>query len=199
MVRGAVLGEAGTTSGLGAEGFGGQIQGPEHHQGGVRVDALGSENAVDLDLVPAKVARGLGDAEAENEGAATGTGHVVEARLDVEVMATADAAADGGLLTAASVGEDVAANTYDRGTRVHSDLRGAKVQGRFQREGTRKQKSGATLRRYPKLPEMGNNAERTAREVPIGSRVYHRDGESHSPRVGKSPTYPKTGDMWATG
>ena len=109
--------------GLGAEGFGGQIHGPEHHQGGVRVKALGSENAVEFDLVPGKVASGLGDAEAEDQGAATGAGHVVEARLSVEVMATASAAADGGLLTAASARENVAADGDDRGTRVHKDLR----------------------------------------------------------------------------
>jgi hypothetical protein len=117
------LGTAGAASGLGAEGFGGQIHGPEHHQGGVGVDALGSENAVELDLVPGKVARGLGDAEAEVEGAATGAGHVVEAGLGVEVMATADAVADGGLQTAASVGEHVAAGGDDQGTRIHRDLR----------------------------------------------------------------------------
>jgi hypothetical protein len=105
------LGAVGTARGLGAEGFGGQIHGPQDHQGGFRIDALGSENAVELDLVPGKVARGFGDAEAGDEGAATGAGHVMEARLGLEVMATAGAAADGGLLTAASVGEDVAANT----------------------------------------------------------------------------------------
>src|SRR5271165_6164232 len=103
-VRSAVLGTARAASGLGAEDAGGQIHGPEHQQGGVRVDALGSENAVDLGLVPGKVARGLGDAEAEGEGAATGAGHVVKARLGVEVVATASAEADGGLLTVASVG-----------------------------------------------------------------------------------------------
>ena len=75
-VRSAVLGAAGAASGLGAEGGGGQIHGPEHQQGGVRVDALGGENAVDLGLVPGKVARGLGDAEAEDEGAATGAGQL---------------------------------------------------------------------------------------------------------------------------
>jgi hypothetical protein len=91
------LGTTGAASGLGAEGGGGQIHGPKHHQGGVRVDVLGSENPVELDLVPGKIARGLGNAEAEGEGAATGAGHVVEARLGVEVMATAGAAADGGL------------------------------------------------------------------------------------------------------
>src|SRR5450755_4359458 len=121
-VRGAVLGTAGAAIRLGAEGGGGQIHGPEHHQGGVRIDVLGSENAVDLGLVPGKVARGLGDAEAEGEGAATGAGHVVEARLGVEVMAAAGAAADGGLLTAASVGEDVAAGSNDE-ARIHKALR----------------------------------------------------------------------------
>jgi len=40
----------------------------------------------------------------------------MEARLGVEVMATAGAFADGGLKTATSAGEDVAANTDDRGT-----------------------------------------------------------------------------------
>jgi hypothetical protein len=124
-----ILGTAGAASGLGAEGGGGQIHGPEDHQGGVRVNALGSENAVELDLVPGKVARVLGDAKAEDEGAATGAGHVVQARLGVEVMATAGAVAEGGLLTAASVGEDVAANTYYRGTRVHRNLRGGSRSG----------------------------------------------------------------------
>ena len=66
----------------------------------------------------------IGDAEAEDEGAPTGAGHVVEARLAVEVVATAGAASYGGLLTAASVGEDVAAKMDDRDTRVHRDLRG---------------------------------------------------------------------------
>jgi hypothetical protein len=116
-------------SGPGAKGIGGQIHGPEHHAGGGGVDALGSENAVDLGPVPAKVARGLGDAEAEDEGAAAGTSHVVEARLGVDMVTTAGAATHGGLLTTASVGEDVAANTYDRGARVH------RVQGKFKREG----------------------------------------------------------------
>ncbi|HEY4960148.1 MAG TPA: hypothetical protein VII29_04755, partial [Terriglobales bacterium] len=118
------MGTSGAASGLGAKGFGGQIHGPKHHQGGVRVDALGSENAVDLDLVPGKVAKDFGDAEAGDDGAATGAGHVVEARLGVEVMATASAEANGGLLTAVSAGEDVAADGDDRGTRVHKDLRG---------------------------------------------------------------------------
>jgi len=146
MVRSAVLGTARAASGLGAEDGGGQIHGPKHQQGSVRVDALSGEYAVDLGLVPGKVARGFGDAETEDEGATTGAGHVVEARLGVEVMATAGAAADGGLLTAASVGENVAANAYDRGARVHRDLRGANLQGRAKREGTRREKSGATLR-----------------------------------------------------
>jgi len=125
------LGTAGEASGLGAEDAGGQIHGPEHQQGGIRVDALGSENAVDLGLVPGKVARGFGNAETEDEAAATGAGHVVEARLGVEVMATAGAAADSGLLTAASVGEDVATGRDDQGTRIHRASAGAKVQGRF--------------------------------------------------------------------
>src|ERR1035438_10039804 len=132
-------------SGLGAKSFGGQIHGPEHHQGGVRVKALGSENAVEFDLVPGKVASGLGDAEAEDEGAATGAGHVVEARLGVEVMATADAVADGGLQTAASVGEDVAAGRDDQGTRIHRASAGAKIQGRFRRAETRREKWRARL------------------------------------------------------
>ena len=37
---------------MGAEDAGGQIHGPEHQQGGVRVDALSGENAIDLGLVP---------------------------------------------------------------------------------------------------------------------------------------------------
>ncbi len=106
----------GAASGLEGEDFDGQIYGPKHHQGGVRVDALGSENALELSPVPDKVARGLGDAKTEDEGAATGAGHVVEARLGAEVMPTVGAAADGGLLTTASVGEDVAADTNDRST-----------------------------------------------------------------------------------
>src|ERR1035437_5014349 len=122
MVRSAVLGTAGAASGLGAEDAGGTIHGPEHQQGSVRVDALSGENAVDLGLVLGKVARGLGDAETEDEGAATGAGHVVEARLGIEVTAAAGAAADGGLLTAASVGEDVAAGSNDE-VRIHKALR----------------------------------------------------------------------------
>jgi hypothetical protein len=119
VVRGAFLSAAGTAIGLGAEGFGGQVHGPEHHPGGFGVDALGSENAVEFELVPGKVASGLGDAETENGAAATGAGYVVEARLGVEVMATAGAAADGGLQTAASAGENVAAGRDDQGTRIH--------------------------------------------------------------------------------
>jgi len=142
------LGTAGEASGLGAEDAGGQIHGPEHQQGGIRVDALGSENAVDLGLVPGKVARGFGNAETEDEAAATGAGHVVEAGLGVEVMATAGSAADGGLVTAASVGEDVAANRNDRGTRVHRDLRGGPiVQGRAGGEGISREKRGEMERR----------------------------------------------------
>ena len=113
MVRSAVLGTARAASGLSAEGFGGQIHGPEHHQGGVRVKALGSENAVEFDLVPGKVASGLGDAEAEDQGAATGAGHVVEAGASVEVMAAAGTTADGGSLTVAAVGKRVAADRDD--------------------------------------------------------------------------------------
>ena len=116
------MGAAGAASGPGAEDAGGQIHGPEHHQGGVRVDALGSENAAEFEFVPGKVASGFGDAETENGTAATGAGHVVEARLGVEVMATASAAADGGLQTAASVGEDVATGTDDE-ARIHKALR----------------------------------------------------------------------------
>jgi uridine phosphorylase len=158
------LGTAGAASGLGAEGCGGQIHSPEHHQGGVRVDALGSKNAVDLGLVPAKVARGLGDAEAEDEGAATGAGHVVEARLGVEVMATAGAAADGGLLTAASVGKGVAANTNDRGTRVHRVLRGPMFRvGSSGKELEGKRGGDVTL--VTRISRNGKEAERTAREV----------------------------------
>src|SRR5271169_970472 len=122
MVRSAVLGTARAASGLGAEDGGGQIHGPEHQQGSVRVDALSGEYAVDLGLVPGKVASGLGDAEAEDEAAATGAGHVVESRLGVEVMATASAETDGGLLTAASAGEGVAAGTNDE-ARIHEALR----------------------------------------------------------------------------
>ena len=107
------MGTAGEASGLGAEDGGGQIHGPEDQQGGVRVDALGGENAVDLGLVPGKVARGFGDAKAEDESAATGAGAVAEARLSVEVMATASAAADGGLKATASGGEDVATDGDD--------------------------------------------------------------------------------------
>jgi hypothetical protein len=71
----------------------------------------------------------------------------VEARLGVEVMATAGAVADSGLLTAAFVGEDVAANTYDRDTRVHRDLRGSIIQGRAGGEGTSRKKRGEMERR----------------------------------------------------
>jgi len=132
------LGGTGAASGLGAKGGGGQIHGPYHRHGSVRVEALGGEKSVDLSLVPVKIAKGLRDAEAQDEGAATGAGHVVKALLSVEVMATAGAAADGGLLAAASAGEGVAANRNDQGTRVH------RVQGKGQARGNSKEKRGAT-------------------------------------------------------
>jgi hypothetical protein len=147
------LGTAGAASGSGVKDAGGQIHGPEHQQGGVRVDAFGGENAVDLGLVPGKVARGLGDAETEDEGAATGAGHVVEARLSVEVMATAGAAADSRLLAAASVGEDVAAGSNDEAG-IHKALRGSIVQGRTGGEGTR-EKSEGRWNESNQIPEMG--------------------------------------------
>jgi hypothetical protein len=159
------LGTARAASGLSAEGFGGQIHGPEHHQGGVRVKALGSENAVEFDLVPGKVASGLGDAEAEDQGAATGAGHVVEARLSVEVMATASAAADRGLLTAASVGEDVSAGGDDRGTRVHGDLRGSMFRvGSSARELEGKERGDVTkVTRFPVVGKGRFTTENTER------------------------------------
>ena len=120
---------AGTVGGLGVKGGVGQIHGPEHHSGGSVVDASGVDEAVDLGLVPVKVAKGLRDAEAQDEAATTGAGHVVEARLSVEVMTTAGAAVDGGLLAAASGGQDVAAKTNDCGARVHRDLRGGQGSG----------------------------------------------------------------------
>jgi len=49
-------------SGWGAEGSAGEIEGPEHHQGGVGIDALGRENAVGLGAVESQVTRRFRDA-----------------------------------------------------------------------------------------------------------------------------------------
>ena len=70
-----------------------------------------------------KVEARVWDAPPEQEAAASSPSHVVEAGNGVEVMAAADAASNGGTLTVAAVGEDVAAGANDQ-VRIHRDLRG---------------------------------------------------------------------------
>ena len=141
------MGTAGAATGLGGEGGGGDIHGPEQQADGGEVVAASVNDAHDLDAVESDVVPVHRDAKPGEGGEAAGTSRVVEARLGVEVMATAGAAADGGLKAAASVGEDVAAKRNDWGTRVHRASAGAKVQGRFGGEGRRGEKSEARLRR----------------------------------------------------
>src|SRR5260370_559204 len=96
--------------GLGREGGGGEIQRPENHSSCVKVYTPGGEDAIDLGPVAGKVAGRLWDAPAEDEGAALGSSHVVEAGTGVEVMAAAAASSNGGTLAAAAVGKSVTAD-----------------------------------------------------------------------------------------
>ena len=107
---------------VGAERGGGEIQRPEHHHGGVGVDALGREDAADFGPIEGKVAGRFRDPHPGDTGKAAGARHVAEASTGVQVMAATGAAADGGSLAAAAVGEDVGTGT-DHEVRVHGDLR----------------------------------------------------------------------------
>jgi len=124
-----MIGNIGVTGGmrtcgtLGWEGGGGEIHGPEHHTGGGVVDIAGVDDAENLGTVQGEVAPGHGHTQPRDAGAAAGTGHVVEARLGVEVMAAAGASADGSTTATVAVGKRVAAETDDE-ERFHRDLRG---------------------------------------------------------------------------
>ena len=100
-----VMGAAETGGRLGGEGGGGEIHGPENHSGCVKVDTPGGEDAIDLGPVECEVAGRLWDAEAEDKGAASSPGHVVEAGAGVKVMAAAGASADGSAVAVAAVGQ----------------------------------------------------------------------------------------------
>jgi hypothetical protein len=143
---GAVPGATRATAGFGAEDRGRQVHCPEDQPSCTGIDALGGENAVDLGPVPLEVASGLGDTEAENEGAAAGAGHVMQAGAGIEVMAAAGAACDGGLETAAAVGQKVPAGANDQGLAMHRDLRGVKGSGYVQKWERGERKSAG--RRY---------------------------------------------------
>jgi|SRR3974390_93685 len=122
-----MIGNIGVTGGmrtcgtLGWEGGGGEIHGPEHHPSGGVVDIAGVDDAENLGTVQGEVAPGHGHTQPRDAGAAAGTGHVVEARLGVEVMAAASASADGGTTTTMAIGKGVAAEADDK-ARVHRDL-----------------------------------------------------------------------------
>ena len=82
----------------------------------------GSQDAADLGPVACKFAARVWDAEAENQGAAVGAGHVVEASAGVEVMAATGASSNGGSPAAQAAGKDVVAGRNDE-ARTHRDLR----------------------------------------------------------------------------
>jgi hypothetical protein len=107
------MGAAQTGGGLGWEGGGGEIQGPENHSGCVKVDTPGGEDAIDLGPVEREVAGRLWDAPAEEKGAALCPGHVMEASNGIQVMAATGAAANGSALAVAAVGKSVTADTDD--------------------------------------------------------------------------------------
>ena len=108
-----VMGAARTGGALGGKGGGGEIHGPEHQAGGGEVDTAGGHDAEDFRTVQGEVARGHGHAKPRDAGEAAGAGHVVEAGAGVEVVATAGASANGGTLTVAAVGQDVATGSND--------------------------------------------------------------------------------------
>ncbi len=117
------MGASRTGLGLGGEGGGGEIHGPEHQASGGEVDSAGVDDAADFGAVQGEVAAVHGHANPRDAGEATGTGYVVESGAGVEMMAAAGASADGGGVAVASVGEGVAAER-DNQVRVHGDLRG---------------------------------------------------------------------------
>ena len=108
-----VIGATRTSGSLGGERGGGQIHGPEHHAGGVKIDAAAVDDAEDFSTVQGEVAPGQGHAEPRDAGKPTGAGHVVEAGAGVKVMAAAGASSDSGASTAVAVGESVSAKTDD--------------------------------------------------------------------------------------
>ncbi len=103
---------------LGGEGGGGEIHGPEHQPGRGEVDSAAGHDAEDFSTVQGEVARGHGHAKPRDAGEAAGAGHVVEAGAGVKVMAAAGASSDGGTMTVAAVGENVATDTDDQ-VRIH--------------------------------------------------------------------------------
>ena len=103
----------GVVRGVGWERCGGESQAPQHDAGGIEIEAAGSQDAAHLGLVEGKIQGRHGDAEARDASATSAAGHVVEARLDVEVMAAAGASTNGGAAAMVAVGLDVAAETDD--------------------------------------------------------------------------------------
>jgi hypothetical protein len=88
-----VMGAASMGGRSAGESSGGEIQGPENHLGCIKVDAPGGEDAIDLAPVECEVAGRLWDAPAEDQGAALGAGHVMEASSGIQVMAATGAPA----------------------------------------------------------------------------------------------------------
>src|SRR5271166_3363542 len=116
------MGAARTGGSLGRKDGGGEIHGPEKHPGGVEVHSPGGQDAADFGPVTGKVAARVWDTPAENKGATASAGHVVEAGAGVEVMAAADASANGGSPAAQAARKNVVAGTNDE-ARTHGDLR----------------------------------------------------------------------------
>jgi hypothetical protein len=108
-----VMGAAKAGDRRGREGGGGEIHGPEKHTGCVKVQTPGGDDTIDLGPVEGEVAGRLGDAAAEEEGAALRPSHVVKAGEGVKVMAAARASTQGGALTVAAIGKNVAAGAND--------------------------------------------------------------------------------------
>ncbi len=99
--------------GLGGEGGGGEIHGPEDHSGCAKVNTSGGEDTIDFGLVAGKVAARRWDEPAENKGVALRSSHIVQASAGAKVMAAAGASANGGTLTMPAVSQDVATSTND--------------------------------------------------------------------------------------
>ena len=99
---------------LGGEGGGGRIPGAEHQSGRGEVDSAAGHDAEDFSTVQGEVARGHRHAKPRDAGEASSAGHVVKAGAGIEVMAAAGASSDGGTMTVAAVGEDVATGANDQ-------------------------------------------------------------------------------------
>ena len=140
---------------LGWEGCGRESQAPHHDAGGIEIDAAGGQDAANLSMVQGEVARGHGHTKPGDAGAAAGAGHVVEARLGVEVMAAAGASANGGTPAAAAVGEDVAAGANDQRLRAHNQASVEDGEGGVKRknEGCRYESN----RSFPKWEQGGKS------------------------------------------